>query len=495
MNICNIVSVEMFQVYASKSGLRCFSYAQTNNFYERMMWYIITMICVIMTVWDVVYSTQYYLSFPTTTNVMLVDNTSLNFGSPVMCITFHNYWKHWKQNKIEKEEIIQFLDRFEFMLQSPFNALNKSSVIIPFVRLLMAVVSSITRAQYSQYDRNVDNNYDWGFVETENMASSVVELRGTIEVSMAAKWLELHNVSINKVVHSLAEILCRLSYFEIKKTPRLLAENCEIFSSTWLGTSPMSLDRAVDLACYKIPAKFVEFTSAGDNTYIRFERPAEFISHRDMSYLTMDFSENPTICDEAENAFWQTTETRMAIKMSVFGHYRQLYYRRKPCTEDEFPTLCKLKCINKFIRSWYGCNPVPTISKEAAEMRECSVNDFKRKLLNNCSSMSYSEILNKCYQECHRKCHRYSYYTVEKPLPLNIDNRTAMAFSADSFSYPQFEEVPLFGPKQYLSSLGGNLSLYLGANFMILYYTVFYWVTTTLATINSKLNFKIKITG
>jgi len=200
--------------------------------------------------------------------------------------------------------------------------------------------------------------------------------------------------------------------------------------------------------------------------------------------VTLDFSQGPLPLYKQINSMYQLVETTEAVKIAVAAQYKQLNKQHFPCSLDTHLSMCLFLCRKQFIRKWCGCTPLD-LSSSVQTLNECSVKHFISPTNPNCSKRIDQFILPECTIKCHPKCDRQK--VTFNGREYNGDgNKTMMTIYIDNFDYPIFEEIPLLDARQVLGSIGGNLSLYLGANFMLLYYTAFYWMSAAIGTLMNK---------
>jgi len=77
-----------------------------------------------------------------------------------------------------------------------------------------------------------------------------------------------------------------------------------------------------------------------------------------------------------------------------------------------------------------------------------------------------------CAKNCLRDCETRLLSLYAIPYEVVNNTGTILSVAVDPFLYPYVEEFELIDLRQYLGSLGGNLSLWLGASFIVLLHLV-----------------------
>lgn len=474
----------MMKEFALKSGIRGFSYAQTDNKLERMMWYTIIIVCTGLTAYDVIITLENYVSFPTSTKVTFYDNTSLSFGSPSLCIPISNYLDDFQLIETA-EEAKSLLDKFSHQLRVEtltnnflFDTTNDTQVIP--LRLIMAVISSVTRAEHRLSNNN--GEYGWGFVQNIGSAGNwSLKIGGKLQVQATAEWLKSSKISINQAAKSITNLLCHILNIRLQKGDHNYEEGlCENIEATWIGTLPSFHSYHEEFLCYKFPSKHFNLTSPSDLVVIHFEMARFLLGvQRLSSFFALDFSGTSSPFFGGRNICFQKIADTSMVKLAVLSQFERLSKANQPCSKDVIQSECQFQCRNDYIKKWCNCQPIPFSAANDSDLSDCSLESLATDKVDKCGEIHRKQFPDKnCVLKCHPKCSgfilAFGYWvSYDDPIP----NVTSLTVVAEPYSYTYFEEISLIGPKQIMASLGGNLSLYLGVNFMLLYYSVFFWIS------------------
>ncbi len=128
------------------------------------------------------------------------------------------------------------------------------------------------------------------------------------------------------------------------------------------------------------------------------------------------------------------------------------------------------------------------VFQQNLKIPECSIEHFAVNITSTCFSIRYEHNPDRmCSNQCLKQCEFGNFiYTY---IPSGTDstvNGTFWNIYVDPYSYTLFEEVFLISSKQFLGSLGGNLSLYLGASFVVLFHTITFWISALAQKLTEK---------
>lgn len=477
----------MFREFALSSGIRGFTYAQNGKIFEQKMWYFIMLVCGSLTLWDVIQTVQNYWSSPTATKVHFTENETLYLGSPTACIPVENSWQQLGNfQSASADEVYSLLDRIGNLFTSDSSAItfkNHSKLIefdfISSLKLMMAAVSSITRAEHHVSSTRKSGVFSFGFVRTQMQnESEKIIIEGKDQAEAAYKWIKSRQISLTKAAKVSAYLLCLSLNMEVKHATSNIKSSCEDFKPTWVGIEPIFRGSIAEIVCFTLPSELFQLQPDSNNVVFSFRRPAHLASD-EIKYLKFDFDGNPVYLQNGQNVYWQATETRNDLKIVITSRYKQLQ-RAKICSTTNTKAFCQFQCRNDFIRKWCNCAVVPFVH-EPAGIEECSFEAFIFAKNDSCSLVQLTEAPDKlCYNQCKANCDRTVYsMTPSVMLPYTNTTETSLNVYATTTSFPFFEEIPLVSAREFLGALGGNLSLYLGINFLLLYYTVYYWISAT----------------
>lgn len=143
-----------------------------------------------------------------------------------------------------------------------------------------------------------------------------------------------------------------------------------------------------------------------------------------------------------------------------------------------------LACRSAYITEHCGCEPIFStfLTRIITDRKGCRPKLNPKELTipgftksEECRNITKSKLRLSCDRLCKEPCERKIWGLSVKEYHDEILNSSGHNFTSleiyiDSFIYPLFEEKYLTETKQFLSQLGGNLSLWIGASFLVLFH-------------------------
>lgn len=149
-------------------------------------------------------------------------------------------------------------------------------------------------------------------------------------------------------------------------------------------------------------------------------------------------------------------------------------------------SVCFISCLQDYIATWCKLCSVPIIwllspstSYAHANLPDCNIdnlNSLKSINSNKCLRIQYEFPGNTSKKKCPHQCEYYLISFSYIPMVRKQFNKTSAALFVDPYRYPVTEEFFLISLKQFVGSLGGNLNLYLGASFVTLFHSFYFWM-------------------
>lgn len=480
------------QEFSTKTGIRGFSFAYSaKNKVEKFMWSVIIIVSLGLTCWDVHDTVKNFTSFPTGTKVSVIDNSTISLGKPTFCIPFANpfdnlgEWQDANSTEIEEFFKLAYSVAQTANWSDKIAQLNQSTV--RFASLSLTMLDNINRAIYYTLHGYPSYNYKWGYHTFVGVESFV---NGTEQVVAAANWLRGAKISFLKLTKIVGKLVCKLVKFQMWATAaRILPPfGCDQIETTWIGEQ--STNPTASFICYRLPQNYFEFSLAVDVTLISYEMPLSFRAESDADYAGIDFSEQITILPRVPNIFRFATGTQVIGQVSISAKFKMISHSYKPCSSVTAGT-CVTECRNSFIAKWCRCQTIPILYEKDSQLPECTPDLLDDSANSKCLQIrsDHSPDPN-CTLGCYKQCEFYSIIYTYVPGPNSISaNLTQVNILVDPFSYTLFEEMFSITTKQFLGFLGGNLSLYLGASFIVLFHAVVFWTSVLLEKMAETLSF------
>lgn len=467
----------MFAEFTTQTSIRGFVHAsKAKNVREKCMWYLIIAITAGLTCWDVHDSLVYFLSNPTTTKISVLDNMTISFEQPTICLPFQTYFEN--VNEMNAQSVPQLLDEMwpRVFLQNNSDEVAMDDQMVKFLSLSLAVLTSISRAQYvGALPAKFPHIYTWGFANGYRM-------EGYDHVKSAAVWFQDNNVKMTTLMQIAGELLCNFSRISIKRltTRNQTRFTCSRSRVSWVGLQPVYPNS--DFFCMYLPSDLFAFSTIADITQFKADFSPQFRT-KDFSTISIDLSGQQLISLRSQNTLWISVGSAVSVQIQIFARYKHLNRPTQRCTShNPAQPICLMNRLQEYIKNWCNCAPFPFPNEFNSEnLPDCNVD-----ILNSTKSINSSKCLliqrefpdeNISFAKCFSRCeyHVISYFHV--PIVSEGNNGTLANFFVDPYKFPMIEEFFLIGPKQFLGSLGGNLSLYLGASFVALFHAFYFWTS------------------
>lgn len=411
--------IHQWKLFCKTTGVKGFSFLISASRLEKSLWAAAILAGVYLTVADVNTTWMSFSTGETTTKLYLTFEKPMQLRTLSTCIMFN-------EKNDEKSE--------------NFDALsleNRSSVIqiFDFMRKEYEVIQNIIGTNF--YRSTVDND-------------------------------SIHKVKENSIsfLNSLAAII----WSDIQLTVEMRSYNSDhvdtwksdSVETTWFGPSPVE---NVSIICFQTK-KTYNFTDRVTKLYIKFNLNNFLFSQKQIAeYFEPDSLVNPDL----ENLMMSEIGYSSSFTIRKLGRYRMISHTNSPCSNDNSELNCRLKLASGLVVEQCGCQPLFSAffrDENSEKMKLCQFADMKL-LINKCSQANVSEWRKQCKPPCNRDI--YSFFRVNHPIE---DNLTELRLSVDSFLYPTLEEIPLMSFRRFLAQLGGNLSLWLGASFIVLLHVI-----------------------
>lgn len=512
--------------FSRRTGIRAFSFATTSRtFLERIFWYLAILICLVLTVQDVTNSINTYRSHPTATNVKIVINDSLNLGTPTFCIEIAPFRMISQNMNSDSQSLLRLLKSVgnitDFLIKVLVNmnfertqnisknigvvTLTDNSTIHNVVGILTIVFTNIVRAEHFARIPSVSYNYTWGRVKRiksygadGNKLISLVS-EGSMMVATVALYLSQNQYSLASLQSLISEIICNKILFTTKST-RLyhggerIRDFCGEGKVSWLGPAPFH-PNMFDLICMRMRNDFFLFSTNEDATQILADIDNLYGNTdpiESTEFLFLNFGNSlhgeEVIFPRSQNVFYAETRSKLNLNIMVQSVHRKTKTPLNDCSTGRSPDSCKFDCRNQLIVDTCGCQPLSASDDGSRNLSICGtyekdidLQEFVRPIeipgFDRCPEIREFQFPNNdCTKKCLVPCQ--SAVLTFQIIPRSDSNElpTHMRIYAETFSFPLMEEVSLYGVKELIAFLGGNLSFYLGANFLVLLHALLYWV-------------------
>lgn len=473
-----------FDHFSSSTGIKAFVFAShAKSKIEVFFWYFLIILGTFLTCMDVVIVVQNYLCFPAGTKINLIHNATLNFGEPTLCIMITLPSVNLSTNEVS--ELLKNIINFDFLLDA-----NQSGPLLngynDYWNLLSILVSDTVAVEESVFTQEMDIKFD-SVSHLFNYSSE--------KSAMVSKHMHSLNISLRTVAGMVGVNFCKkyrvrahfYNYTGENNIPSSQFELCESQYVTWFGYTPEIHDD--HSLCIKLPNKMFTFASNQDFSSIKWIEPDvnEKMVKESERFGSIEFFGGPLHLQGSENVLWIPLYTGLTIGLRLTGQYQEMNHQKSPCGAD-LRSNCQMRCRYQFIRSKCGCQPLFDDENDGKLPICGSFNSLNSKSL---AVPGFNLSNPECYQiklsfqpdyKCASKCYPPCAYAVlaSTYMPGKKTDEiggTRVALFVETFRFHQITEIALISVRQFFSSIGGCLSLYLGASFIVLIHIVVFWLS------------------
>lgn len=468
----------MFAQFSSQTSIRSFTYAKNaKSLREKCMWYCIIVVTACLTCWDVHDTFKYFFSLPISTRTLVSENVTISFERPTVCVPFENDFR--KVGDMNEQSISQLLSDIWPKVYFQNHSIETNKPLEKFLSLSLAVLSSNSRAQYFGAALNkLSYNYTWGFLNFNAM------MEGHNQAKAAANWFQSQNIKMKTLIQIVGVLLCQEYQISLRRMSSPTSNfSCATSDFSWVGMQPMY--PLFNFACLYVPSELFTFQSAADVTVFTAQIPQS----NNFSVMSLDLSGQIMMSYRCRAALWISSGASLSVQIQISSAYKHRNTANQRCvSRKETIPICMFACMQDYIAKMCNCMPFGYFSAERLEnLPDCTVEISKFSKSPNSSECLLVQKEFSLAKLCGDKCPRECEYTVLSfaYIPFisssSTINKTVANLFVDPYVYPIIEEFFLISPKQFLGSLGGNLSLYLGASFVAIYHALYFWTSSFVA--------------
>lgn len=507
---------DYFNEFCSTTGVRGFSFIKSSRYLpERFIWTCLIICGTILTIWDCSVTTSRYMSKPTTVRTTVILNRTMDLGKATLCIEINvGEMRFGSIDLNNHQSVSQFLedlpvdfDLVKYLKSYVYNESIESPLSGTMFRSLLSLSTAVLGAivRYESLSGKQVGNFTWS--PPTVLADEVVfeDRNNSYSIYLFYEYLMLSEVNITEIVPLVSVLLCRVMevqgsiarhYSSLGKTATTTKPLCSLEAMTWLGYPPMSdpISEMVCLKAHRVLPMFFEFQSTAEYSVVSIHS-ANLYRKKYANILSayIDFSGSIAKTHMSQNVVDFPLNKRSSIVATVqmIGHFRQMSTARFSCSPTGLFSMCQVSCRIEFIKTTCNCTPVSAaLFRETNDKSACSNLDYSTLVsivkknghnflpyanfkLPNCDKFTKTENPGTtCAKSCLRDCETRLLSLYALPKEVDNNNATQLTVSVDPFLYPFVEEFELIDFRQFLGSLGGNLSLWLGASFIVLVHLV-----------------------
>lgn len=493
--------------FCKVTGIKGFNFvAQSRSTTEKGFWLVALLTLSSVALWDVCRAVMRYSADPIGTKVIVLKNHTVDFGQPTICIYLRISSSQFQQLGMDitnETEVVKFLHTFDdknVTEQLEFSS-NDSKEARKLLYLTATMIFSIIRLELFS-DRNLTTDMLTFGVPAPMMETSdnnsIVDTETQLSIRQVFLYYHQRNITISQIFLPTAVHICyllRLSYTQFKMSHETgrrqfsVRSFCQANLLSWMGIGPFFYDN-FDLLCFRLPPNVAYFHSTYDWVKISKYKSltAELESADDPGEVYFDMSSDPVITPNQEYLWWFREGFFTDFTVQLMEHFKPLPSPNAPCSPERSKVECELQCRSDYIKLHCGCNPVFSLLSDPQHQLYCpdlsapyenasipgyGASEMCRKLLR------YVHPNRTCESQCFSKCESkiFSYTSVDLRA-TNLSYETVLKMQRGCSVYPVFEDIRLSDPKQFMAQLGGILSLWLGANFIVILHVFVFLVSS-----------------
>lgn len=456
--------------FCSLTAIRGFSFFKNSHSrWEKCFWSILILAFLSITAYDVVSTTEKFLSDSSITNVMIERNSTFDLDDATLCIELNPLLFDYG-TKISFDNQLSAWELLSLGFSDSIITTNES------LTLWILLISQISNS-----DATLES------LPTKSASTGKNSSLTEESAKLIFKLLEFLRTSNISVVHMIRNVGKRIVDFISLKVKKLDKECDDQLRVTWLGNSPADASDII-LFCVRIKERCFHFKSINDKTTIVLNssvlyKPDTFPNEN--LDMILEFSAVNVFDQESGNFIFAPQFTRQVVWAQIVGLYRRRSTKLSPCQQSGDWRICALKCKYKSLMNLADCSSFHWLMFASqnssasfclgvlAKAFKTPKFDLMTKQINTAYKLAEQNYMDPhtCTDDCEA-----TLMSFRSQAATTTQLHTELSITVDSYSFPSFKEYPAMDFKGYISALGGNLNFYVGASFMALIHVVVYAV-------------------
>lgn len=449
--------------FCQTTGMKGFTfYYQSETYVEKLLWGSALLFCFSMTTIDLVETWRNYLEFPTTTKLSMVIDKPFNLSNLTICLPYalsdlENYSVNIDDCKLVDTVLMQFAD-------------------INVTRLMEEQLLDLWSYVRDNDQFELAKNFSQLVYITHTMLDSMVQTylfinRSDHEHAVCLPTMRkfYDGYKLDEILRLTAALQLCTAGFYVKLGLYLPENHCNTEQISWLG----GVQKDPNQLCVVIKHSALSFPDGRASLLLQFNSNRLFRSYSYSSAYLL-FAGDRFVTSQIDQ--WTSAEFGASndVDLQLLGHF-------KPSTKlqciHSSPMECVLKCRAEYINFHCNCKPIfaAVMPFWHSDKQWCYRGNISNETSECQNLTTYLRWMDNCRdKKCALpQCHGEKVYSlvVGSASMLteanNQKNLTQVYIYIQSFVYPTFIEVPALNFRQFLAQLGGNLSLWLGASFLV----------------------------
>lgn len=501
-----------WQNFCTTTGIRAFVFLyNSGTLVEKLLWLITLTGGFGLTMWDVSTTVMTYNSYPTATKVSVMPNKTFKLDNLLVCLAQDTRElksfgiKLRNSSKVTElltrfdsinlteyfEEKLSYLSQFDVWKRPPKDEnysqiLYMSTVLLSYVMKVELVENdSFTMMDLLTMSPNVSESFSLTYEHFQNHSYSPVDL---IKLVAANLW---------------CSTLLRVT-FQQSFTANPSPDHCKPDLISWFGHLPLdSTANFLLLNCIKLQPDMLEFKSTRDTVSVDFD--SSLLHPVDKTeYFTVYVGHESVLTEESQNVLYLQEGFMHMVNVRMAGHYKTFPLQNSKCQGQSYFD-CLLQCRADYISQHCGCEPIFSafLRRNSPTKPYCSqipydldTDEFKNFLLprylrnSECQNLSKTHVRKLCAPQCFEPCERKTFQLIGRKTHSAKEDHlySSIWLFIDSFVYTVFEETILMDTRHFFSQLGGNLSFWLGASFLVLLHVMVFLVKLPFLLVENRQN-------
>lgn len=428
-----------WKIFSTTTGIKGFAFLlNAKTQFEWWVWLMALIAATIYTAVEVIETFKVFRSSPTVTKLQMISETPSNISSMKLCLSY----------------------KFEELKPQGLNVSSSSDLLNLLAGTNSSQTTNFTEAQLLYIAANL-----FSFITEEELFGN-----STIPYQLAFHYVSFllpdgrNDVAqLAKVTGSLLwcamnlRILYSSDHLEFK--PKICSDTETI---SWFGTDT-NLHKSQ--LCLKVPSDFLVFHSRFTTVIVKFDFSEIFYDTNDVlqtKLAMLHLGPSLLISGDTENVEMIAIGYKAFLSVKHQGHYVARSSSSSPCYNGEASVVdCQLHCSAQAFYDNFGFWPLYTAYLT-------NRTDLIPKSSERNGSLVQQQCKNRCFPQCERKI-----YSAEQVV-FGYQKSTELRIILASFIHPKFIEIEAISTKQFLAQLGGNLSLWIGASFLVLLHVIIF---------------------
>lgn len=435
------------------TGMKGFSFLnQAESKLEKVLWGIALIVCFVLTSTDLVENVRNYIASPTITQLTIVVDKPFNLSNLTLCLPF---------------TIAEL--RAEGLNAS--NCDQVESVLAQFSRINMSAFWEETIANYSKpLDSHTYQLLHLTHLLLDDMIQSDLHLNNNGFLCASNMQVFYKDYQLQNMLGQIAAILWCVAELHVQLGLYDPLNHCDPKRISWLG----GLRHDPNQLCVLIHHEALSFPDGRASLLLQFN-PNRVLISSSIGSAYMLFGGDRFVTSLVDQ--WTSVEFGEAcdVDVQLLGHFKPI--PKRDCLNLS-PMECVITCRSNYVNSHCACQPIfaalmPFIH---SNLQWCYSRDIRNASADCKNHTFYQQWVDQCrgnrcaFQRCDGEIvHNLlvSKVAIAESSP-KVEGLTKAYVYIQSFVRCTFTEVKAINTRQFLAQLGGNLSLWLGASFLVL---------------------------